>query len=940
MNIKLLPGNILDDRYEILSVAGSGGMGTVYRAKQIGLDREVAVKLLDPALLGEDDSFERFEREARSIALVHNEHITTFYNFGIVNQLVPYIAMEYLDGPSLAREISDKGQLGWHRAARICQQICNGMQAAHDEGIVHRDLKPNNIVLLNAPSPDFVKIVDFGLAKLTSNSGNNKLTVTGQLIGSVNYLSPEQCLGRKTDYRSDIYSVACILYEMLCGQPPFENENPVAMLHLHVSEKAIPISKRMDMKRELEQSASYTREQEPGDAGKTSEQKSSGDIKKQNTKAKLEKNLLALDAIIQRGMEKDPDNRYQSMSQMEQDLKSVLAGNYSNLLAFEEGKNAVSSGDKKGSKKQILKPAYITLFAVLIAGGVTFAAFSLRNPASMSPSELAHLVKTYDPNQLSDLLVKVWEDKNSNSKMTPHLATEIVNRAKHLSNDPLAPADIYILTAKKAIAQGKRECACNLAREAIFSIVRLNTNELQHTTDLRLHNTVGQIVQVFRKLNYAFTRTDIKEMYGFMDAQEERAFDFNIYNDLRDYIISQKNLQAKDIEAVLNTSIRRGLPKKTPSIELLEKSIGLTQKINGEGSEEVVDRCLQLTGQLAFYGSSPLMTKYCATRALQLIPNTKGSDADKLRLLQRLGQTLLMFDDGELLGHCADEMKRYIQESQEENAQACLDLFEGIADKHRKNYSQSEKLLSNALAYLIGRGGNMVDGLNARPIFMQADNLFILGRGNEVKKLFDKYFKYCEESASTGTIYTDGRFAKDTLATAAITAGECMRAHHREAEAMQYFVKSLKVCHDYRLAGYRTMVSLHRIITEYIQLQEYKDAVPYVRELVDIPIDQQVVSPGCISALAACFYLKPLKTLDSALYKKAIAQIDTTIRGAISQKNADGIQCYEVLSGLIDAGERQEARALYKIMMNGIPPTSPGIEKLLKYKHVIDQALK
>ena len=111
MNIKLLPGNILDDRYEILSVAGSGGMGTVYRAKQIGLDREVAVKLLDPALLGEDDSFERFEREARSIALVHNEHITTFYNFGIVNQLVPYIAMEYLDGPSLARA-PDPGSVG------------------------------------------------------------------------------------------------------------------------------------------------------------------------------------------------------------------------------------------------------------------------------------------------------------------------------------------------------------------------------------------------------------------------------------------------------------------------------------------------------------------------------------------------------------------------------------------------------------------------------------------------------------------------------------------------------------------------------------------------------------------------------------------------------------------------------------------------------------
>lgn len=155
--LTLAAGTTLDDRYEILSVAGSGGMGTVYRAKQIGLGREVAVKVLDPALLGEGDNYERFEREAKSISLAQHEHIATFYNFGVLNSTMPYLAMEYLSGPSLRQIINDESPLPWQRAFGICAQICEGMEAAHKAGVIHRDLKPNNVILMDRPQADFVK---------------------------------------------------------------------------------------------------------------------------------------------------------------------------------------------------------------------------------------------------------------------------------------------------------------------------------------------------------------------------------------------------------------------------------------------------------------------------------------------------------------------------------------------------------------------------------------------------------------------------------------------------------------------------------------------------------------------------------------------------------------------------------------------------------------
>ncbi len=243
-----LPGTILDGRYQVEDVLGKGGMGTVYKAREIGLERTVALKVIHKNRLEDEENLIRFEREGRILSSFSHEHIIQFYRFGISQDGTYYIAMEYLSGETLRKLLSAENKLGWKRAVRITMQICKAVEYAHKQGIFHRDLKPENIMLISQPEPDFVKVFDFGLARQDplvggeSASEYQKLTSTGQLIGSVNYLSPEQCTGHNPDQRSDIYSLACILYEMLAGTPPFVADNAIGVIYKHANETAMALS--------------------------------------------------------------------------------------------------------------------------------------------------------------------------------------------------------------------------------------------------------------------------------------------------------------------------------------------------------------------------------------------------------------------------------------------------------------------------------------------------------------------------------------------------------------------------------------------------------------------------------------------------------------------------------------------------------------------------
>ena len=234
-------GMTLDGRYRIDRVLGRGGMGTVYAAKLVALDKPVALKLLRPVQDDDGQAVGRFEREARAASRLGNPHIVDIFDFGRAQNGLSYLAMELLDGEDLGNVLARERRLPLDRALRIVLQCCTALGAAHAAGIVHRDLKPENVFLVaRGDEREFVKIVDFGLAKISETEQDGapgrKLTRTGMIFGTPQYMSPEQGMGRPTDHRSDIYALGLILYELLTGKVPFDGETFMSVIQQHLSD--------------------------------------------------------------------------------------------------------------------------------------------------------------------------------------------------------------------------------------------------------------------------------------------------------------------------------------------------------------------------------------------------------------------------------------------------------------------------------------------------------------------------------------------------------------------------------------------------------------------------------------------------------------------------------------------------------------------------------
>jgi tRNA A-37 threonylcarbamoyl transferase component Bud32 len=240
---------VLVGRYRLDEVIGRGGMSTVYRGTDLALDRTVAVKVaMDPLLERDPVYTARFKREARAAASLNNPGVATVFDAG-ADGPTRYIVMEYVEGRDLSEILREDGPLAPPRAARIGEQIAATLAAAHAAGIVHRDIKPGNVMIIGpdpaaAPtSPDAsreqVKVLDFGIARTPDGAS---LTQTASVLGTAPYMSPEQAMGQPADARSDIYSLGCVLYEMLTGKPPFMGDMPAAVLHQHVRVAAKPPS--------------------------------------------------------------------------------------------------------------------------------------------------------------------------------------------------------------------------------------------------------------------------------------------------------------------------------------------------------------------------------------------------------------------------------------------------------------------------------------------------------------------------------------------------------------------------------------------------------------------------------------------------------------------------------------------------------------------------
>ncbi|MBP9089447.1 serine/threonine protein kinase [bacterium] len=290
-------GRIIAQQYQLLERIGEGGMSTVYRAKHLALEKEVAVKLLAQPRTKDPTILKRFKQEAVAISKLDHSNIVRLRDYGIDNQGEPYLVMDLVVGQSLAQLLEAKHKFSLQDSFSIVSQTLSALAHAHSQEIVHRDIKPSNIMIsFDTAGKPIVQVVDFGIAKLNVVNDTSVLTRTGDMFGSPHYMSPEQCLGDPVDCRSDLYSLGCLLYELLEGHPPYQADNLLRVLHMHISDKPPKLS--------------------------------------ENPSAKLPANLL--DGFVAKAMAREQANRYASAEAMQSDINILLHGN-SSSLSFRKG---------------------------------------------------------------------------------------------------------------------------------------------------------------------------------------------------------------------------------------------------------------------------------------------------------------------------------------------------------------------------------------------------------------------------------------------------------------------------------------------------------------------------------------------------------------------------------------------------------------------------
>ena len=251
-------GRLLDNRYEILEVIGTGGMAVVYKARCHRLNRFVAVKILKDEYMEDEEFRRRFRSESQAVAMLSHPNIVSVYDVS-TSITAEYIVMELIDGITLKQYMEKKGILNWKETLHFAIQIGKALEHAHGRGIVHRDIKPHNVMVLKNGS---VKVTDFGIARVMSQSN----TLTKEALGSVHYISPEQAKGGRVDNRSDIYSLGVVMYEMMSGRPPYDGESPVAVAIKHINGGApMPSTLNPNIPGGLEQIIMHAMALEPGE---------------------------------------------------------------------------------------------------------------------------------------------------------------------------------------------------------------------------------------------------------------------------------------------------------------------------------------------------------------------------------------------------------------------------------------------------------------------------------------------------------------------------------------------------------------------------------------------------------------------------------------------------------------------------------------------------
>ncbi len=372
-----LLGRTIAGRFKIVERVGTGGMGTVYRAEQSGLDRDVALKILKKELSWEKDTVTRFHREARAMSLLTHPNTVRVFDFGETEDELLFFAMELLEGELLTAKVEREGALDVEEAIRIAHQILRSLAEAHSKGIIHRDLKPDNIYLarVDGHADPVVKVLDFGIAKVVQ--GERQIdqleTQAGTVFGTPRYMSPEQAQGKTLDPRSDLYSVGVLLYHMLVGRPPFVDDDAVVVMAKHIRERPERIRKAA-----------------PDRPIPTS-----------------------LERAVMRTLDKQPDRRYKSAERLDQRLRSTVHDVRAEVLARKHGRRGIWFALSTLPRVPLAIGGVVVCFALGIAiyvvassgaasagseGGIPLSTLEgIPTSADLDENEAADLAITSDP---------------------------------------------------------------------------------------------------------------------------------------------------------------------------------------------------------------------------------------------------------------------------------------------------------------------------------------------------------------------------------------------------------------------------------------------------------------------------------------------------------------------------------------------------------------
>lgn len=390
----ILEGKILGNRYEIMQKVGTGGMAVVYKARDIVLNRHVAVKVLRDEFTTDEEFIRRFETEAQSAARLTHPNIVSIYDVG-VDQGVYYIIMELIQGKTLKEIIvEERGPLPWKWSVNVAIQIASALEMAHKNNIIHRDIKPHNIIITE---DGVAKVTDFGIAKAVSNS---TITAFGTTIGSVHYFSPEHARGGFTDAKSDLYSLGVVIYEMVTGRVPFDADTPVSVALKHMQEEPVP-------------------------------------------PIEINPNIPeAVNKIVLKALKKDTTLRYQTSTEMLQDLKQALKnpdGDFveeidydptaaTQKISIDQYGNENSRGEKRRKKDNkfvawIKRHKKLSIFLGLIllfflAFGGTMAVLSITNPPEVSLPNVVGMSKEEAQQEIEKAKLKFEVEKEEYNKDT------------------------------------------------------------------------------------------------------------------------------------------------------------------------------------------------------------------------------------------------------------------------------------------------------------------------------------------------------------------------------------------------------------------------------------------------------------------------------------------------------------------------------------------